>query len=167
MEVRFASSPQAVKCMDTQELRREFLLEGLFEADSIPLVYSHIDRIIAGSAVPVKGALQLSAGSELRAQYFLERRELGLINIGGPGLVVVAGHEYSLRPRDGMYIGRGSKEVSFHSKDQQNPAKYYLNSAPAHKEYPTVLIKPEECENVELGTLEESNHRVICKYIRP
>jgi 4-deoxy-L-threo-5-hexosulose-uronate ketol-isomerase len=167
MEVRFASSPNEVRGMDTQALRREFLIEGLFAKDEIKMVYSHIDRIIVGSAHPATKALKLSAGEELRAQYFLERREMGVINIGGPGKITVDGKVYELRHRDGMYLGRGSKDVVFDSQDYNNPAKFYLNSAPAHKEYPTVLVKPEDCENVELGSLEESNHRVICKYIQP
>lgn len=167
MEIRYASSPEAVKHYDTEQLRKEFLIQDLFRADEVKLVYSHIDRIITGSAVPVKGSLKLDAADQLRAQYFLERRELGIINIGGPGKVVVDGTEYQMRPRDGMYVGRGAKDISFHSEDANNPAKFYLNCAPAHKSYPTVLIKPEDCENVELGTLEESNHRVITKYILP
>lgn len=167
MEIRYAASPEAVKHYDTEQLRKEFLIEDLFRADEVKLVYSHIDRIITGSAVPVKGSLKLDAADQLRAKYFLERRELGIINVGGPGKVIVDGTEYKLRPRDGMYVGRGAKEISFHSEDAKNPAKFYLNCAPAHKSYPTVLIKPEECQNVELGTLEESNHRVITKYILP
>jgi len=153
--------------MDTQALRREFLMEDLFKADEVKMVYSHIDRIITGSAVPKTKKLKLDAGDALRAKYFLERRELGIINVGGPGKVVVDGQEYALRRRDGMYIGRGSKDIELSSDDANNPALYYLNCAPAHTAYPTKLIKPEECQNVELGTLEQSNHRVITKYILP
>lgn len=167
MEVRFASSPREMKTMDTQALRREYLIGDLFKPDEIKLVYSHIDRIIVGSAVPQKAPLALSAGDELRASYFLERRELGVINIGGPGKIRVDGEEYALRNRDAMYIGRESHDVVFLSDDPKNPSLYYLNSAPAHKSCPTMLIKPENCANVELGSLEESNHRVICKYILP
>ena len=167
MEVRFASSPREMKTMDTQALRREYLIGDLFKPDEIKLVYSHIDRIIVGSAVPKKAPLALSAGDELRASYFLERRELGVINIGGPGKIRVDGEEYALRNRDAMYIGRESHDVVFLSDDPKNPSLYYLNSAPAHKSCPTMLIKPENCANVELGSLEESNHRVICKYILP
>ena len=167
MEVRFATNPEAVKHCDTQQLREEFLIQDLFRPDEVKLVYSHIDRIITGSAVPETKALSLDAADELRAKYFLERRELGLINVGGPGRVTVDGTVYSLRRKDGMYVGRGAREVRFESDDRQNPAKFYLNCAPAHTAYPTRLIKPEECQQVELGTLEESNHRVICKYILP
>lgn len=167
MEVRFASSPECVKAMDTQALRREFLIEDLFRVDEVKMVYSHIDRIITGSAVPKSKALKLDAGDALRAKYFLERRELGIINVGGPGKVVVDGQEYALRHRDGMYVGRGSQDITLHSDSADTPAMFYLNCAPAHTAYPTRLIKPEECQQVELGTLEESNHRVITKYILP
>lgn len=167
MEVRFSTNPEALKHYDTDRLRKEFLIQDLFKPDEVKLVYSHIDRIITGSAVPQNKALSLDAADELRAKYFLERRELGIINVGGPGKVTVDGTEYKLRNRDGMYVGRGSKDVRFESDDKANPAKFYLNCAPAHKEYPTRLIKPEDCQQVELGSLEESNHRVICKYILP
>ena len=166
MELRTASSPRDVKTYDTQRLREEFLIDDLFRADDIKLVYSHIDRIITGSAVPVKGTLALTAG-ELRAQYFLERRELGVINIGGEGTVTVDGTVYTLRHRDGLYVGRGSKDIVFASKDAANPAKFYLNSCPAHTAYPTVYIRPEDCVRQELGSLETANHRTICKYILP
>ncbi len=167
MELRTASSPRDVKTYDTQRLREEFLIDDLFRADDIKLVYSHIDRIITGSAVPVKGTLALTAGEELRAQYFLERRELGVINIGGEGTVTVDGTVYTLRHRDGLYVGRGSRDIVFASKDAANPAKFYLNSCPAHTAYPTVYIRPEDCVRQELGSLETANHRTICKYILP
>lgn len=143
------------------------MIDDLFGPDEIKMVYSHIDRIITGSAVPVKGALTVTAGEELRAEYFLERREMGVINIGGKGTVTVDGTVYELEYKDGMYIGMGSKDIVFASADANSPAKFYFNSAPAHKTYPTVLIKPENCVRVELGSLEESNHRFICKYILP
>ena len=176
MEVRTACSPNDMKHYTTERLREEFLIQNLFQADKINLVYSHIDRIITGAAVPVNEKLALTAGDELRAEYFLQRREMGLINIGGDGIITIDGRVYEVNARDGMYIGRGSKDITFESKDASNPAKFYLNSAPAHKEYPTVLIKLEgeasegvvivKDENkVECGSLEESNHRVINKYI--
>ena len=113
MEVRTAASPRDVKHYTTDRLREEFLIQDLFQVDEIKLVYSHIDRIITGSAVPVKGRLNLAAGSELRAEYFLQRREMGLINIGGDGIVTVDGCVYEINARDGMYIGRGAKDISF------------------------------------------------------
>ena len=178
MELRTAASPRDVKHYTTDRLREEFLIDDLFQPDVIKLVYSHIDRIITGSAVPVNGVLELTAGDELRAAYFCERRELGVINIGGAGTITIDGKEYKVGHKEGMYIGLGSKDISFASDDAAVPAKFYLNSAPAHKAYPTVLIKPEgtpedgvvivKDENkVELGSLEDSNHRTICKYILP
>lgn len=178
MELRTASSPRDVKHYTTERLREEFLIQDLFRADEIKLVYSHIDRIVTGTAMPVKKALKLTAGDELRAAYFLQRRELGVINIGGAGTVTVDGKVYEVASRDGMYIGRGAEDIEFASLNASSPAKFYLNSTPAHTAYPTVLIKREgtaeegvviiKDENkVELGTLEQSNHRVICKYILP
>ncbi len=178
MELRTAASPKDVKHYDTKRLREEFLIQGLFEADEIKLVYSHIDRIITGAATPVEKELKLTAGDELRAEYFLQRRELGIINIGGTGTVTVDGKEYVVEHKNGMYVGRGSREISFRSADPKNPAKFYMNSTPAHKEYPTVLIKREgtpeegvviikEENKVACGCLEESNDRVINKYILP
>ena len=177
MEIRTAASPKDFKHYTTERLREEFLVQGLFVLGKTKLVYSHIDRIITGGIMPL-APIKLTAGEELRAKYFCDRRELGVINIGGEGLITVDGKEYILETKDGMYIGMGSKEITFASLDQGNPAKFYLNSAPAHFTYPTVLIKREgeakedtviiqEVNKVELGTLEESNHRVINKYILP
>ncbi len=167
MELRTASNPRDVKAYDTTRLREEFLIDDLFHPDEVKMVYSHIDRIITGSAVPVSGPLTLDAGDELRAEYFLQRRELGVINIGGEGVVTVDGVSYELRYKDGLYVGMGSRDIRLESKDASQPAKFYFNSAPAHKTYPTVYIRPEDCVRVELGTMEESNHRTICKYILP
>ncbi len=178
MELRTACSPRDEKYYDTKRLREEFLIDDLFQADDIKLVYSHIDRIITGSAVPVNKELKLTAGDELRAEYFLQRREMGVINIGGAGVITIDGKKYDVEYKQGMYIGMGAKDVSFASKDANKPAKFYINSAPAHKTYPTVLIKREgtPSEDVviikdenkkELGSLEGANHRVINKYILP
>jgi 4-deoxy-L-threo-5-hexosulose-uronate ketol-isomerase len=178
MEVRTACSPADEKNYDTKRLRKEFLIDDLFVPDEIKLVYSHIDRIITGSAVPVSGKLALTAGDELRAEFFLQRRELGVINIGGDGIITVDGRDYEVAYKEGMYIGMGARDISFASKSPDIPAKFYLNSAPAHMTYPTVLIKREgepsdgvviiKDENKkELGSLEASNHRVINKYILP
>lgn len=166
MEIRTASSPKDVKNYTTDRLREEFLIQNLFVPGQIKLVYSQIDRIITGAAVPV-APIKLVAGDELRAQYFLQRREMGVINIGGKGIITIDGIEYTLEGRDGMYIGRGSKDIVFASADAANPAKFYISSTPAHRTCPTVLIKPEDCISVELGSLEGSNHRVIRKYILP
>ena len=178
MELRTAVSPKDAKYYTTERLREEFLIPGLFAEDEIKLVYSHVDRMVVGSATPAAGALMLTAGEELRAEYFLQRREMGVINIGGAGTISVDGKKYEVAFKEGMYIGMGAKEIIFESRDSNEPAKFYLNSVPAHKAFPTVLIKPEGTEEegtviiqeknkVELGSLEESNHRVICKYILP
>ena len=178
MEFRTAASPKDVKYYTTQRLREEFLIENLFMADEIKLVYSHIDRIITGAAVPVAKELKLMAGAELRAEYFLQRREMGVINIGGAGRIAIDGKVYEVGAREGMYIGMGARDIGFVSLDPNSPAKFYLNSAPAHHQYPTVLIKREgtpaegvviikEENKVRLGSLESSNHRTICKYILP
>ena len=167
MELRNASNPNDVKYYDTARLRQEFLIEDLFAQGEVKTVYSHIDRIITGSAVPTAAPLGLPSGDSLHAKSFLERRELGVINIGGAGTVTVDGTRYVLRSRDGLYVGMGAKDVLFESADAKNPAMFYFNSAPAHRVCPTVLIKPEDCAKVELGTQEESNHRTICKYILP
>lgn len=178
MEVRTAASPKDVKFYDTERLREEFLIQGLFIPGQIKMVYSHIDRIITGAAVPADNEIALTAGEELRADYFLDRREMGVINIGGAGTINVDGKKFAVGHKDGMYIGRGSKDISFASDSSSEPAKFYFNSTPAHTSYPTVLIRLEgtpsddvviiKDENkVELGTLEESNHRVINKFILP
>ena len=170
MELRTAASPKDVKHYDTARLREEFLISDLFARDDIKTVYSHIDRIIVGSAVPVSKTLVLTAGEEIRAEYFLQRREMGVINIGGKGKIIVDGTVYELDYKDGIYIGMGSKDISFESCDAEKPAKFYFNSAPAHKTYPTVLITLDtiKAENkLECGCSEESNHRVINKYILP
>ena len=171
MEVRPGANPVDVKTYDTDRLRHDFLIQDLFVADEIKTVYSQIDRIIVGAATPAKNTLTLEAGAELRAQYFLERREMGIINIGGSGTVTVDGKDYKFKYKDGMYIGMGAKEIKFASDDSSNPAKFYFNSAPAHKTYPTVFIDPDKDilpENKkELGCLESANHRTINKYILP
>ncbi len=177
MELRTAASPKDVKHYTTERLREEFLIDDLFKKDEIKLVYSHIDRIITGSAVPVK-PLKLTAGDELRAEYFLQRREMGVINIGPAGYITLDGKRYEVGHKEGMYIGMGTKDVVFESEDPQNPAKFYINSAPAHRTCKTVLIKPEgtpsddvviiKPENKkELGSQAEANHRTINKYILP
>lgn len=177
MELRTAASPRDVKHYTTERLREDFLIQNLFTPGEIKLVYSHIDRIITGAAVPVS-PLTLTAGDELRAEYFLQRREMGAINIGGAGVITIDGRKYEVGFKEGMYIGMGSRDIVFDSVDAAQPAKFYINSAPAHREYPTVLIRPEgtpqegvvivKDENkVECGCLEDANHRVINKYILP
>lgn len=171
MEVRPGANPNDVKNYDTERLRHDFLIQDVFVPGEIKTIYSQIDRIIVGSATPTDKALKLTAGDELRAAYFLERREMGVINIGGKGSITLDGVKYDFDYKDGIYIGMGTKEVIFESVDASNPAKFYFNSAPAHKTYPTKFINPERDilpENKkELGCLENANHRTIRKYILP
>lgn len=165
MEVRYSPDLVRFSTMTTEEIRENFLIENLFRPDVIEMVYSDVDRAIVGSAVPVSKALSLTSADELRAEYFCQRRELGVLNIGGAGIVMVDSHSYNLENRDCLYIGRGSKEVIFSSNDSAEPAKFYLLSYPAHKEYPTTLIKTEQANQVHLGSIEQSNKRTIYQFI--
>ena len=140
MEVRDAANAKDVKYYTTDRLREEFHIANLFTKDNIRMVYSHIDRIIVIGMMPVFAELKLEAGKELAADYFLERRELGCINIGGKGIITVDGVEYEMNPRDGIYVGMGSKELTFKSVDPECPAKFYMTSCPAHTQYPIVKI---------------------------
>ncbi len=151
--------------MNTEELRETFLLEGLFQPGEIEFAYVDVDRTVIGSAVPVVSALKLETQPELRAEYFLERRELGVFNVGGVGSVMVDGKTFELAKMDCLYVGRGSKDVSFASKDAANPANFYLLSYAAHKEYPTAMVKFADIKPVELGSLETCNKRKIYKAI--
>lgn len=162
---RFAVSPNEVKQMDTGELRSNFLIENLFVADTVQLTLSHYDRYIAGGAMPVSEVLKLSNPDYLKADYFLERRELGIINVGGSGTVIADGDHYDLNFKEALYLGRGIKEVEFSSDDPTAPAKFYLNSAPAHTAYPSKKVTKNEAEIVVLGTPETANHRVINKLL--
>lgn len=162
--VRYASNPEDVNKYSTNELREHFLMQNLFTPGNINLVYSHYDRLIVGGAQPDKSPLTLESIDPLRADYFLERRELGIINVGEKGLVTVDGVEYTLKFKEALYVGRGAKEVIF-SKNGSGQPLFYLNSAPAHTSYPTKKIAQDDAEVVELGSLETSNHRVIRKLI--
>ncbi len=164
-ELRYASHPQDVKMYDTEKLRSEFLVSNLMEPDAINLVYSLIDRMIVGGAVPVDEDLILETIDPLKADFFLQRREMGIINVGGKGFIEVDGVSYTLDKKDALYIGRGSKNVVFKSSDKSNPAHFYINSAPAHKKFPTKLVTQNDADVVELGSLEDSNERTIYKLI--
>ncbi|MCK4754662.1 MAG: 5-dehydro-4-deoxy-D-glucuronate isomerase [Calditrichia bacterium] len=153
--------------MTTTEQRESFLIDGLFKKDKIMLFYLDIDRVIIGSAVPIKKKLKLGVSKELASQYFTQRREIGVLNIGGNGSVSVDKTTYRLDHKDMLYIGRGSKDITFLSKNASKPAKFYLLSYPAHKEYPTKLSTKKEAEPVQLGSMEESNKRTIYKLIHP
>ena len=167
LDIRYACSNKDAKQYDTKRLREEFLIDGLFKNNEIKLTYSHYDRIIAGSVCPSGSELSLELGKEIGADYFLEGRELGTINIGGRGSVILDGKEYIIEPRDGLYIGKETKEVIFKSEDANNPAKFYINSSPAHKKYPTVQIKFSDINPLRLGSAEGVNKRAIYQYIHP
>ena len=161
---RYASSPQAVKKYDTKQLREEFLIDNLMEEGKINLTYSHYDRYIAGSAVPLT-SLILETIAPLKASYFLERREMGIINVGGNGAVVVDGITYELGFKDALYIGSGNKEVVFKSDDAKKPAQFYINSAPAHTNHPTKKVGLADANKLELGAMETANHRTVNQMI--
>ncbi|ERT49307.1 KduI/IolB family protein [Fusobacterium sp. CM21] len=167
MEIRYASNNKDAKNYDTQRLRDEYLIENLFMENEIKLVYSHIDRIIVGGVFPITEKIKLKGGKELGSNFFLERRELGVINIGGPGIIILDNEEFILNNKDAIYIGLGIKEVFFKSLDIKNPAKFYLNSAPAHCKYPTTLITLEKAKKVKMGDTSTSNKRTINQYIHP
>ena len=167
MEIRSASNPKDVKNYDTDRLREEFHISKLFTKDNIRMVYSHIDRIITAGLMPVYQELKLEGGKELASDYFLERREMGCINVGGKGIITVDGTEYEMNPRDGIYIGMGNKEISFKSVDEEKPAKFYVSSCPAHASYPIVKIDITKAKKVPCGSVEDCNKRVINQYIHP
>ncbi len=164
-KVRYASSPKEVKRMNTKQLRKEFLIKKVMNEDNIKWVYSHYDRYMTGGVVPVKKGVSLETIDPLKAEYFLERRELGIINVGQAGIVKVDGKEYDLEYKEAIYIGRGTKEVIFSSRSDTNPARFYLNSTPAHKAFPTKKVSQADAEIVELGSLETANARTIRKLI--
>ena len=170
-QIQTACHPQDVKTYDTNRLRSSFLMEKVMSADEINLTYSMYDRFIYGGAMPVNKTLVLETIDPLKASYFLERRELGVINIGGDGIVTVDGKEYELHFKEALYVGRGNKQVTFKSKDSSNPAKFYLNSATAHHAYKTQQITiggrkgTLKANSFPAGKMEESNDRVINQLI--
>jgi len=163
MDVRYAANARDAKHYDTRQLREEFLVESLFKPNEIVMVYSHVDRMIAGSACPGDKALTLSAAKELGVDYFLERREMVTLNLGGAGVVETDGKEHTLNQYDALYIGMGTKNVTFKGKD----ANFYILSSPAHASYPTSLITLDMAVKAQAGSTEEANKRTINKYLDP
>lgn len=162
---RFAVHIDDYKHYTTEKLRKHFLVENIFTADKIEFTYTHYERIMVGGAFPVKNALKLETLDLLRAEHFLDRRELGAINIGGEGEILVDGETYTLATKEAIYIGAGTKEVIFKSKDANKPAKFYLNSAPAHHSYPTKVVKQADADVMEMGSSENCNERTIRKLL--
>ena len=167
MEIRNAVHPEQAELFDTEELREHFLIQDLFNPDQFKLIYSYFDRLIVGGVCPVNPVRIDIDEKIIGAPHLLSRRELGLINIGGPGTVDIDGQKVSLASKDGLYVGMGAKELVFSSADPDNPAKFYLNCAPAHANYPTAAVSFKEAEPVEMGEAEQSNKRTIRKYIHP
>jgi 4-deoxy-L-threo-5-hexosulose-uronate ketol-isomerase len=165
MQIRLSPSHTEYLTLTTDQLRAAFLVESLFTSGQVELIYSDTDRAIIGSAVPTTSPLELTAAAELRAASFCERRELGLLNIGGQGTVAVDGQQFEMAKLDCLYVGRGSQNVSFTSADAARPAAFYLLSYPAHAAHPTALAHAAEAAKVELGTAAEANRRTIYKCI--
>lgn len=164
-EIRYAAHPEDAKNYDTKRLRRDFLIEKVFTADEVNLVYSMYDRMVVGGAMPVNEELKLEAIDPLKAPYFTTRREVGIFNVGGAGTVKVGDEVYELDYKEAIYIGRGDRDVVFASKDATKPAKFYINSTTAHKEYPTKKVTKADADILALGSLEGSNDRVINRMI--
>lgn len=167
MNNRYANHPSDSKKYDTNQLREHYMVEEIFIDDKIELTYSHVDRIIFGGIKPVNESLKLEAGKSMGVDYFLERREMGVINVGGEGIVSIDGEEFTLNNKDGLYIGKGNKDIIFKSLNSENPAKFYINSVPAHKEYKTVKIEIEKANPVKMGDNSTLNKRTIYQYVHP
>lgn len=165
MEERFQNHPAEVNRMNTDELRRTFMITDLMQKDKIQFVYSHYDRMIVGGAVPVSGEIILQNYDQLKSDFFLQRREMGIINIGGDGIIKADGVEYSLNKLDCLYLSRGTKDVSFKSKTDDQPAAFYILSNGAHAAYENKLMKKSEAVTEDLGSVATSNQRTIHKYI--
>lgn len=164
-ELRYASNPQDAKSYDTARLRKDFLIEKVFAADEVNMVYSMYDRMIVGGAMPVKESLKLEAIDPLKAPHFLTRRELGIYNVGGAGIVRVDDKVFELDFKEALYLGMGDREVVFESKDASKPALFYFNSANAHTNYPDKKITKADAVVAHMGSLEMSNERNINKMI--
>ena len=165
MEIRFQNSPGETAGMATDALRQNFLVQGLMMDNKVNLVYSHYDRVIIGGAKPVDKELALEGHPELKADYFLQRREIGIINVGGPGILEVDDNNYPMNKLDCVYAGKGVQSIRFKSVDPAQPAHFYLLSAPAHQSYPTRRLTKEEAQPVSLGEVSTANKRTIYKYI--
>ncbi|MCU5499964.1 5-dehydro-4-deoxy-D-glucuronate isomerase [Bacillus wiedmannii] len=167
METRYTHSPMDIRHYSTDQLRQEFLVERNFAPGEVILTYTHNDRMIFGGVTPTEQPLSIELSTELGVSYFLERRELGVINIGGPGSIIIDGKEESMKKQDGYYIGKETREVVFKSDDQSNPAKFYCVSVPAHHKYRNVRISIDEIKPMETGDSATLNKRKIYQYIHP
>lgn len=164
-ELRYASHPSDAKSYDTERLRKEFLIEDLFRQNDTTMVYSLYDRLIIGGIMPVDNQVKLDTVDDLKAEFFLERREIGIVNVGGEAVIEADEETFALGYKEMLYIGKGKRNVTFRSSDPGKPAKLYFNSAPAHKEYPSKKITKNEADVMQLGSLEGSNERRINRMI--
>lgn len=167
LDIRHPAHPEDAKHYTTERIRKDYLIESIFKPDQAVLTYSHFDRIIAGGILPLNEAVELQGSKELAAEHFLDRRELGVINVGGAGRITVDGEVFEMGARDGLYVGMGAKKLAFESCDKSDPAKFYLNSCPAHKTYPNVKINLSQANPRPLGSDETCNKRTIYQYIHP
>ncbi|MCI1575104.1 MULTISPECIES: 5-dehydro-4-deoxy-D-glucuronate isomerase [Heyndrickxia] len=167
METRYTHSPEDIRHYTTEQLRKEFLVEKIFVPGEIMLTYTHNDRQIFGGVTPTNEPLEIRLSKELGVDYFLERRELGVINIGGPGSITIEDKKDPMKKQDGYYIGKGTKDVVFESDDPTNPAKFYVVSVPAHHKYPNVKISIDQITPRETGEDLSMNKRKIYQYIHP
>lgn len=165
IELRYATHPEDFKKYETEKIRKEFLIESLFIQDDIALVYSMYDRYMVGGAMPVKDSLKLESPDELKSKEFLDRREMGIINVGGESEIEAGGLTYNLGFKEALYLGMGTYNVVFRSTDSNNPAKLYINSAPAHRSFPCKKITLKEAEIISLGSPETANHRILNKLL--
>ena len=164
-EIRYAAHPEDARSYDTKRIRRDFLIEKVFSADEVNMVYSKYDRMVVGGAMPVKEVLKLEAIDPLKAPYFLTRREMGIFNVGGPGIVRAGDAIFQLDYKEALYLGAGDRDVTFESTDAAHPAKFYFNSLAAHRNYPDKKVTKADAVVAEMGTLEGSNHRNINKML--
>lgn len=171
IDIRYSTGKEPFSRMNTRELRKEFLVTNIFKADEVSVVYSHIDRIVVMGAMPVKKTVDLKSGfdpmKDFGVDFFLQRREMGIINIGGSGTVNADGKSYKINNYDAMYIGAGIKDISFSSDDAKSPAKFYMTSSPAHTPYPVKVIPLSEAKHVKAGSADDANERTINQYIHP
>ena len=167
IKVLQATHPDMVAALDTERLRELYLASEIFAPDEICLTYSHVERFIIGGAIPARAPIKLTTTKEVGSDPFLARRELGVVNIGGPGRITVDGTAYDLEPRDGLYIGMGSANVVFSSNNEANPAKFYLACSPAHTRHPTTKIAVADAKPMPMGAVETANQRTIFQYVHP
>lgn len=167
MDIRYSVGPDELKTLSTDELRKKYLIEEIFVDNGLTVTYCNDDRIMVLGAKPLDAKVEINISDEIGSDFFLQNREMAVINIGGEGTIILDGVEHEMVQYDGMYIGKGTKEIAFTSKDKENPAKFYMNSASAHKEYPTVKVAFKDVNPTKMGSDKEMNKRTIYKYVDP